>query len=341
MPAPGWTGEAEWTGWIPFEQLPHVLDPSDHFIVTANQQPMPDGYPYLLGLEWPEPYRAQRITELITTGGPLTPDVFAAMQADMRSLHAKALLPLLLESAAPTDPRDREAVALLRGWNMDIGGGSAAGAIFQAWFLRLTPALVKDDLGARLTKDYEGRYSPVTRFLLRTLASNDSRWCDDVSTDVRETCGDVVTRTLHEAVASLGDRLGSDMNGWRWDAVHRAVFPHQGLDSVPVLGWLLNRSLPNGGDFSTVNVAPVAAGRPYEQREVPSYRQIVDLSPADDSRFLDTTGQSGHLLSPYYGESLADWQAVRHRPMRMERSRIERGAIGHLQLVPATGSVAP
>ena len=63
MPAAGWTGDAEWISWIPFDQLPHVCDPPEHFIVTANHQPMPDGYPYSLGLEWPEPFRAQRITD--------------------------------------------------------------------------------------------------------------------------------------------------------------------------------------------------------------------------------------------------------------------------------------
>src|SRR4030095_10919044 len=122
----------------------------------------------------------------------------------------------------------------------DLAGGGAAGAVCQALFLRLAPALVEDELGPRVTRVYEGRFSSVTRFLLSTLRSNDSRWCDDISTTEQESCGQMVTRTLHEAVASLTERLGSDMSRWRWDAIHPAAFPHQGLDSVPVLGWLLN-----------------------------------------------------------------------------------------------------
>src|SRR5204862_2582243 len=68
LPAEGWTGAAEWTGWIPFDDLPHVYDPPDHFIVTANHRPAPAAYGYLLGLEWPEAYRAMRIGELLKSG---------------------------------------------------------------------------------------------------------------------------------------------------------------------------------------------------------------------------------------------------------------------------------
>ena len=124
------------------------------------------------------------------------------------------------------------------------------------------------------------------------------------------------------------------MPGWRWDAVHPAVFPHQGLDAVAFLRPILNRSVPNGGDWSTVNVGSVAADHQYEQRAIPGYRQIVDLSPANDSRFLDAVGQSGPFLSPRYDDFLKSWQAVQHRPMRMQRAQIDAGAVGTLRLEP-------
>ena len=143
-----------------------------------------------------------------------------------------------------------------------------------------------------------------------------------------------MTNALRKAVADLTERLGSDMSRWRWDGVHRAVFPHQGLDAVKALRPILSRSVPNGGDWSTVNVAPVAADAPYDQKQLPGYREIIDLSPANDSRFLDAVGQSGHFLSPHYDDFLGDWRAVRHRKMRMERADIERGMIGHLRVTP-------
>ena len=340
-PAEGWTGAAEWTGWIPFDDLPHLFDPPGHMIVTANHRPAPPTYRYHLGLEWPEPYRAQRVWELLRAGGAgktggigFTPDDFARFQADTISLHAKALVPILLAHARPEAAADRQAVDILRGWNFDAAGASAAEAIFAAWFHHLAPTLVGDDLGPSTIVSYNSRFTFITRFVINTLAGNDSTWCDNTTTAPRETCDEAVTAALHAGVADLTERLGGDLTRWRWDAVHHAVFPHQGLDSVSALRPLLSRSIPNGGDWSTINVAPVAADALFEQRNVPGYREIIDLSPANDSRFLDAVGQSGHPLSKHYADFLPDWQAVKHRKMRMERADIDKGALGHLTLKP-------
>jgi penicillin amidase len=116
--------------------------------------------------------------------------------------------------------------------------------------------------------------------------------------------------------------------------VHRAIFPHQGLDAVGFLRPLLSRSMPNGGDWSTVNVGPVDVDHPFNQVAIPGYRQIVDLSPANDNRFLDAVGQSGHFLSKHYADSMQDWRDVRHRKMRMDRADIEKRQTGTLTLVP-------
>ena len=160
------------------------------------------------------------------------------------------------------------------------------------------------------------------------------RWCDDSRTPATETCDAIVTAALHDAVQDLTQRLGADLTRWRWDSLHRAVFPHSGLDSVASLRALFSRSVPSAGDWSTVNVGAVAADRRYEQRAAPGYRQIIDLSAANASRFLDAVGESGHFLSRHYDDFLSDWAAVRYRPMRMERADIEPGALGHLRLEP-------
>ena len=256
------------------------------------------------------------------------------MQADTVSLHARTLVPLLVSHAHPASDADIQALALVRAWDDDMRGDSAAAAIFEAWFLRLAPAIAGDDLGPQLMAGYEGRFSSVTRFLVNTLTTNDATWCDDRRTPARESCDDAVTAALHGAVADLTRRLGSGPWHWRWDAVHLAIFPHQGFDAVPVLRGFLGRSVAAAGDWSTIDVGGVAADRPFEQHSIASYREIVDLSPGGASRFLDAVGQSGHPLSPHYDDFLKDWHAVTYRPMRMDRADVERGAIGHLRLKP-------
>jgi len=335
-PAEGWTGDAEWTGWIPFNDLPHLYDPPDHMIVTANHRPAPASYRYHLGLEWPEPYRAQRVWDLLRAGETrkFTPDDFARIQADTMSLHAKALVPALLAHAHPEAAPDRQAADTLRMWNFEAAGSSTAETIFEAWFLQLAPTLVGDELGPLTTDSYKTRFTYITRFVQSALSGTERGACDNAKTERRETCDEAITTALHAAVADLTLRLGSDQSRWRWDAVHHAMFPHQGLDAVKALRPLISRSVPNGGDWSTVNVGPVAADAPFEQRNVPGYREIIDLSPANDSRFLDAVGQSGHPLSPHYDDFLRDWHAVKHRKMRMDTADIDTGAIGRLRLSP-------
>ena len=336
LPADGWTGDDEWIGWVPFDQLPHQYDPPGHFIVTANNRPEPENYPYVLGFEWYTPYRAQRIVDLLNGRSRLTPDDFAKIQADTVSLHAKELVPLLLQHVHPNTDADRRAVEILRPWDFDAAADSRASAIFQAWFYALGPALVRDDLGVLVSDAYKLKTTFMARFIERTIATNDASWCDDKTTiDRRETCDEVVTTALHDGVADLTRQMGADMNRWRWDTVHRATFPHEGFDAVAVLRPLVSRSVPTGGDWSTVSIGTVAADQLYEQHLVPGYRQIIDLSPANDSRFADDVGESGHVLSGHYDDFLADWRAVKYRSMTTDRSRIEEGAIGHLRLTPS------
>jgi penicillin amidase len=292
-------------------------------------------YPYLLGLDWIAPYRAQRIIDLLQAKGTgLAPDDFAEIQRDTVSLHARDLLPLLLSRVRADNDRDREAVAALKNWDGDARGDSGPAAIFEAWFLRLAPALAGDDLGPLITESYRERFTFITRFVTNILNEPASPWCDDVRTSKAESCEETITKALREAVDELSRRMGGNIREWRWEAVHRVMFPHQGLDAVGLLRPWLSRSMPGSGDWSTVNAGPVAADRPFEQRHVPGFRQIVDLSPANDSRFQADVGQSGHPLSPHYDDFLPDWKAVRHRPMRMDRVDVEKGALGTLRLTP-------
>jgi len=336
MIAEGWTGDAEWTGWIPFDELPHTYDPPEHFIVSANEKAVPPGYANGIGGEWSDPYRAQRIVDRLRQQSKLTVGDFASIQADTFSLHAVALLPILLERVHPRDAADERAVSMLRQWNLDASENQAAPAIFQAWYYELLPAIAGDELGPEFAADYQGldRASYRSRFLLHTLADRNNVWCDDIRTPAKETCDDAASAALHAGIARLTGQLGGDMAAWRWGAIHKGIFAHSTLDTVPVLGRLLRRTIPHGGDWSTVDVGVVYAPKPFEQHALPGYRQIVDLSPANDSRFLDAVGQSGHLLSPHYDDALPLWASGRHRKMLMDRATIEKGAQGRLRLMP-------
>jgi penicillin amidase len=285
-------------------------------------------------MDWQEPLRATRITDLVRSGRRFTAGDFARIQGDTLSGQARLLLPRFLAHAQGAEGADARAVALLRAWDGDARGDSAAAAVFAAWLQHIVPAIAGDDLGGALVTAYQDRFSSVSRFLVHTLDANDESWCDNRRTPRRETCDEIVTGALHAAVADLMARMGGGPASWRWDRVHQAIFPHQGLDSVALLRPLLSRSIPNGGDWSTVNVGVVAPDRPYEQHSVAGFREIVDLSPADDSRFTIDLGESGHPLSPHYDDFLKDWQQMRYRHIPMDRAAVEKNAAHRLRLAP-------
>lgn len=335
LPAEGWSGAAEWVDWVPFQELPQAYNPPAGWIATANNRPVPAEYPFFLGREWALPYRYRRIAELLQSKSRLSPDDLAAIQADTRSLHAAELLPRLLGLAAPLDERQQRAVELLRAWDFDMRGDSAAAAIFAAWYRRLPGALAEDELGAALLKRYVDSFGPARSFVQTALDQRNGAWCDDTGTTLRESCAQTAGLALNDALDDLEATMGQNMQRWRWDSVHRTALGHQPFDSVPLLQRLFSRSLPAGGDHGTVNAGPFSFETPFEQRAGPAYRQIIDLSGPDHGRFMLAGGQVGHPLSRHYDDYLLDWRAVRYRPMRMSSEAITAAAAARLELRPS------
>src|SRR5262249_61582537 len=116
----------------PYDELPWSLDPDDGYLVTANQRPHDDSYPWLLGKDFLPAHRARRIAQRITERATHDAESFAAIQMDTVSLPARELLPLLLRTDPETD-HQREALDRLSVWDGDLAAGSAAAALYQVW----------------------------------------------------------------------------------------------------------------------------------------------------------------------------------------------------------------
>ena len=335
-PAPGWTGEYDWQGYVPFEELPHTYNPPQGYIASANNRVVGEGYLHFIGSSYAAPYRAARIVELIESKPRLSPDDIAAMQADVTSAQAREMLPLLL-NAQPQDDRSRQAVDMLRGWDGAMRGDSPQAAIYAAWYRWLPSAIVGDELGDELYADIGGATSDFLAIALPPmLGGEEGEWCDDVSTPEDESCDLQIGKALQSGLDEMARAQGTgDIRAWRWDKVHHAVFPHNPLDNVPQLASIFSRSIPNGGDKFTVDVAPARSvpGR-FNQYHVPSYRQIVDLANLDESRFIHTVGQSGSPLSQHYDDLLQRWQRVQYLPMPFSQAAVDAVVRERLTLKP-------
>ena len=321
LPTEGWSGATEWNGSIGFDDLPQAFNPPSNFIVAANHRPVPDGYQHFLGRQWAAAYRARRITELIQAKEKLTLDDNAAIQGDTVSLQLRELAPLLTTFVTPQNDDERRALELLKSSDGSAGGNSAAATIYEAWYSQLAYRLTGDELGLRLLGRYEERFDYVSRFLTNALKDPNSAWCDDINTPERESCNDIMGQTFRRTLSDLRSSLGSDVQKWRWDRLHVAVFPHQPFHRILLVSKLFSRSIPNGGDRSTVNIGPYGFNRDFEQYASPGYRELINLGDLNDGRFILSTGQSGHFLSSHYDDYLKDWQAVRYRPMRLDQQQ--------------------
>jgi penicillin amidase len=324
LPVSGWDSSAEWTGYIPFDQLPHTYNPPAGFVATANNRIVGADYPFLISNDWAPPYRAQRITDLIeqfSEGDKISLDDMAAIQADRTSLQVPELLPFL-QSVPPADDRQRQAAAYLQSWQGELALDSVAATIYEAWMLHLERAIFEDDLRGDLYDEMSTSANPT--FLSNVLNDPGLRtaWCDNVLTVGIETCEQTALVALDAALDDLAGRAGADMAQWRWSKIHNTQYPHRPFSEVSYLKPLFHRSIGNGGDRFTVNVAPVNLETPYDQTHVPGYRHIVDLSNLQNSRFIQTTGQSGNLLSSHYDDFIRPHRDVEYIPMAFGRPHV-------------------
>ncbi|MBC8162784.1 MAG: penicillin acylase family protein [Roseiflexaceae bacterium] len=332
-PVPGWTSQYEWSGYVPHADLPQVYNPPEGYIASANNRVAGPGYPHMIGSSFAAPYRARRIIELITAKQQLSPADMAAMHADVSSVQARELLPRLLE-IAPLNERGRMAIELLRSWDGTMAADSAAAAVYAAWYQELPTALIGDELGEELLELYGGASADFFAISLAALLRDEGGFCDNSGSPEREDCDQRLAQALEAGLAAMAiEQGGAQLASWRWDKAHTAYFPHNPFDNVAALKGAFSRSIPNGGDKFTVNVAPVRRAD-FDQRHVPSYRHIVDLSDMGASQYMNTLGQSGQPLSGDYSNLLQRWQRVEYLPMRFATASISEGARGTLTLAP-------
>ena len=146
VPVPGWTGEYEWTGYIPFDELPSAFNPPTHFFATANNKIVDDDYPYLITHDWLPAYRVRRIVQMLTAKEKLSLDDFKKMQADVYSVQARELVPFLTR-LEPKNQRQKKALGYLSRWDFRMDKDSIAATLFHMWYLKLVQNILKDKLG--------------------------------------------------------------------------------------------------------------------------------------------------------------------------------------------------
>ncbi len=306
FPAKGWSGERDWIGEIPFDELPQSVDPARGRIVAANNKIVPDDYPYLITADWPSGHRAQRIEDLLDGAEETTLAQHAGWQSDIVSLAAKRLLPLLIQAVdgGSQSKRAGRALALLSAWDFRMARDRPEPLIYYAWLKAANETLLADELGPEFNA-----FQRADADLLSAILTSGEAWCDDVESETKEGCAEQSAKALEDALQDLAARFGDDMDDWRWGEAHMARLRHPVLGRIPLLGALTTRSIETDGGEDTVNRGGVrlAGNDPqvFEHRHGATFRAVYDLADLDQSLFMITGGQSGNPLSPFY-ENLAE-----------------------------------
>ncbi|ACO44826.1 penicillin acylase family protein [Deinococcus deserti] len=313
-------GRREWQGYIPHARLPHTYNPADGLIVSANNQVVPAAYAFSLGnpRNWAEPYRAQRITELLSVrpGGLTLADV-QRVQLDTVSPVWSDFRSVLLKTVPGSD-LSRRALALLRGWDGNETVDSVQATLFEAWLMQLH-GLAEDEL--------ETQTQMNSLSVLNQLRRNGAL----CAVNGQGTCAEALSGSLEAAVADLRSRLGPEPQDWTYGRLHRVASDHRAFGKVKALAWLFNHSAPTPGGTNTVNVARPQRGS-YAQTHGASYRQVIDLSDMNRSVYIGSLGQDGHPLGRHADDQQGRWIAGEYLPMSTDP--MDWGRTRTLQLTP-------
>jgi penicillin G amidase len=322
-PALGWDKQYDWTGYIPFEQLPASTNPEQGWLATANQKIIAVNDSNPLTGDWDLPTRYDRIVDLIKSKNIHDLDSVKAIQADTLSLGATPLLELF-KSSRPTHSLGIQAIEISQSFNGDMKADSAAALIFNAWADQLTRNLFSR-LSYLFTENYGARHFRLP--LITQLQNPNSPWCDDPKTQAIESCLESSNNAYDKALDYLSKEYGKDPKTWVWGKAHTAVSEHRPLTKVPLLGSFFNIETPFAGDSFSINVGRLQllrSSNPYETFQAPSLRTIYDLADLEQSLFIYQTGQSGWVQSKLYRNMTPLWAKNEYLPLQMKPANITR-----------------
>ena len=326
LPVPGWTGEHEWEGDIPFDELPVSINPPEGYIATANNRPVGDDYPHYIAIDFTPEFRVRLVTEGLKSLHRPTAEDMEQVHAQRVSIPALAYLGVV-KQIDPKDAAIKAAKHLLLDWNGEMNANQVQPTIYSA----MRDAMLKEVLETNLTEKlaYDA-WHPADRGLGSFSNRLKARLVAMIEQDDRsllpegDTWPTAVARALSKAVATLSERLGGDMGQWQWERVHQARPEHNLSAAFPELAELLDPpAIPSSGDGDTPLQGGYSPANPATVTSLSVARYSYDPSDWENSLWVVPLGSSGHPGSPHYADQSETWRQVKMIPMGYDWSRIE------------------
>jgi penicillin amidase len=336
LPMPGWTGEYEWKGYVPFAKRPHLINPETGFIATANNMVIAENFPNSIGNYWEPMDRIVRIRQLLNAKPKLSVNDFKRMHQDVYCLLASEMMPQIIQVLKDrfSDDEARQARDILSKWDFMMTKNSVAACIFEMTYLRMMTNIFGDELGEGLLDKYLETVLFPPRAIRVMLKKGRSPWFDDVDTSKNENMSDIIEKSLRQTFADLKSMIGDDMAKWTWGYIHTLTFEHVLAKKKP-LDLIFNIGpFSVSGSHLTINKRQYAYTNPYQVNLGVSQRMIVDLGNIGDALHVLPTGESGQLGSPHYKDQIALYLNGEYHPVWTDRQELEKHRQGTLTLQP-------
>lgn len=305
LPEPGWTDKYDWQGYIPWNQLPTIVNPKEGFISTANNKVTPDGYPYHISNIWAEPFRAERIRQVLSSKQTFTIADMKTLQFDHKDLKAQQFLPILLPELKMADgklrPIDKKVIALLKNWNREDNKNLSAPLVFNLWMNDYPHALFAGKINPKMMDLFDNKVQVTDQIIRKAAKGKAGPWMKDAGG-----FANVSYDSFKKAVDRAVKLQGNDPAKWKWGKFHRVPFHHP-LSAVKPLNLLFDpKPHPVSGSCVTVAAACWNPGT-GEVDHGPAWRTVIDMADPSKSWNVVTPGESGHVLSSWYDDQIDDW----------------------------------
>ena len=306
VPLDGSTGDSEWDGFIPFDQLPAFYNPPRGWIVTANQNPFPENYPYRVSGEFGAPYRSNEIRNRLMARTGWKPEEMLGVEKDVYSAFSSFLARRIVaayDRKRPAEQELGEAVSLLRPWNGQMEKQTAAPLLITLAYDQLRNAAVHAAWPAAADTDlYRPYMAPAA--IQQILESGGRGFFRDTD--------DALLTALKAAIAEGRRTQGSNLAKWDYGRYNSLTIKHPVGSQLPVFGTYFNIGpVEMSGSSTTIKQTSPVLG--------PSMRFIADLANWDGSFNNIDIGQSGQILSGHYKDQWDAYYVGRSYPMQFEK----------------------
>jgi penicillin amidase len=335
----GETAEYDWTGYVPFNELPFEFNPKRGYVSSANNKTVPEDYPYFISHWFSMPYRIGRIRDMLEAKDKLSVADFQAIQSDRKSKLVETYLGKFvaaLEKGGRTGETELKALYLLRNWDGKMDRESAATTIFETLFADLIRNMIADELDEGTTKQVLGNQTMCQHLLASALRSKTPVWFDNIKTEKKETFEDILVESFQNSVTTLTEKLGKNPADWQWQKVHTLTLNHP-MGKVKMLDWLFglnSKTYGMPGGSHTVCPYSYSLNDPYQSDHGASQRHVFDIADWDRSETVIPTGISGIPGSPYYCNQTELYVNNRYHADYFSKEKIQESAVTKMKFLP-------